>query len=71
MADFETILGGIGLKVTPVALERAYEDSGSFLGRLWSQNRDVPVVEHVRAILAAVDAGLPARVPADAMTARS
>ena len=69
MADFETILGGIGLKVTPVALERAYEDSGSFLGRLWSQNRDVPVVEHVRAILAAVDAGLPARVPADAMTA--
>jgi len=69
MADFETILGGMGVKVTPVALERAYEDSASFLGRLWSQNKDVPVVEHVRAILAAVDAGLPARVPADTMTA--
>jgi putative hydrolase of the HAD superfamily len=69
MADFETILGGLGVKVTPVALDRAYEDSASFLGRTWAQNRDVPVTEHVRAILAAVDSGLPARVPADTMRA--
>ena len=69
MADFETILTSLGVKVTPVALERAYEDSASFLGRTWAQNKDVPVGEHVRAILAAVDSGLPARVPADAMAA--
>ena len=69
MADFETILTSLGVKVTPVALERAYEDSASFLGRTWAQNKDVPVSEHVRAILAALDSGLPARVPADAMAA--
>lgn len=69
MADFETILAGLGVKVTAVALERAYESSASFLGRLWAQNKDVPVTEHVRAILAAVDSGLPARVPPEAMTA--
>jgi putative hydrolase of the HAD superfamily len=69
MADFETILTGLGVKVTTVALERAYEDSASFLGRTWAQNKDVPVSEHVRAILAAVDSGLPARVPPEAMTA--
>ena len=28
MADFETILAGLGVKVTPIALDRAYEDSG-------------------------------------------
>jgi putative hydrolase of the HAD superfamily len=69
MTDFETILSGLGAKVTTVALERAYEDSAGFLGRTWAKNKDVPVTEHVRAILTAVDPGLPARVPVDAMTA--
>jgi HAD superfamily hydrolase (TIGR01509 family) len=69
MADFETILAGIGVKTSAAALDRAYEESGSFLGRLWAQNRDVPVVEHVRAILGAVDRDLPARVPADTLAA--
>jgi len=69
MADFETILGGIGVGVSAGALDRAYEASGSFLGRVWAEDKDVPVLEHVRALLAAVDRGLPARVPADAMTA--
>jgi putative hydrolase of the HAD superfamily len=69
MAEFETILAGIGVKVGAVALDRAYDESASYLGRLWSRNRDVPVVEHVRAILAAVDRDLPARVPADTLTA--
>jgi hypothetical protein len=27
MADFETILGGFGVKVTAAALDRAYDDS--------------------------------------------
>jgi putative hydrolase of the HAD superfamily len=69
MADFERILTGLGVKVTAVALDRAYEDSATFLSRLWSKNKDVPVAEHVRAILAAVDSGLPARVPPEAMAA--
>jgi HAD superfamily hydrolase (TIGR01509 family) len=69
MADFENILAGLGVKVTAVALERAYEDSTGFLGRLWAQNKDVPVTEHVRAILAAVDPQLPGHLPDEAMTA--
>jgi putative hydrolase of the HAD superfamily len=69
MADFERILIGLGVKTSAVALDRAYEASGSFLGRLWAQNKDVPVVEHVRAILATLDRSLPARVPADALSA--
>jgi len=67
--DFETILTGIGVKVTTIALDRAYEASGAYLGRVWSTNKDVPVMEHVRAILGAVDRRLPQRVPADVMTA--
>jgi len=69
MADFETILGGFGVKVAAAALDRAYDDSASYLGRLWAKNRDVAVDEHVRAILGALDGKLPARVPADVMRA--
>ena len=69
MADFETILAGIGVKVTSAALDRAYAESASYLGKVWAKNRDVPVTEHVRAILTAVDAKLPARVPADVLSA--
>jgi putative hydrolase of the HAD superfamily len=69
MADFESILAGMSVRTTPGALDRAYDASASWLGRVWAQNRDVPVTEHVRAILAALDAGLPDRVPADVMTA--
>jgi HAD superfamily hydrolase (TIGR01509 family) len=69
MADFETILAGIGVKVTSTALDRAYEDSASFLGKVWAKNRDVPVTDHVRAILTALDSKLPGRVPADVLSA--
>jgi putative hydrolase of the HAD superfamily len=69
MADFETILTGLGVKTGAGALDRAYEASASVLGRLWSQNKDVPVVEHVRAILGALDRELPARVPPEALSA--
>jgi putative hydrolase of the HAD superfamily len=69
MADFESLLAGMGVKTTPSALDRAYDASAAWLGRVWAKNRDVPVTEHVRAILAGLDAGLPDRVPADVMTA--
>jgi len=48
--------------VKRAALDNAYDASGAYLGRLWSTRRDVPVQEHVRAILAAVDTALPDRL---------
>jgi putative hydrolase of the HAD superfamily len=69
MVDFETILAGAGVKATPVALDRAYEDSATYLGRVWSKNRDVACREHVRAILGALDRHLSARLSEDTVTA--
>lgn len=63
MADFQMLLTAAGLSVSSSKLDRAYEESGAYLGRVWSTNRDVPVADHVRAILDAVDPGLPRRVP--------
>ncbi len=44
------------------ALERAYEASSVFLGRVWADKRDVSGDEHVRAILSAADPALPGRL---------
>lgn len=69
MADFEAILGGVGVSASAAALDRAYETSGAYLGRIWSTQRDVPVGDHVRAILAALDTGLPDSLPRDVTAA--
>src|SRR5439155_20295045 len=45
VADFETILAAAGVRARASALDRAYDESGAFLSRVWSQNRDVPVTE--------------------------
>ena len=50
------------MPVKRAALDRAYEASGAYLAKVWSTYRDVPVQDHVRAILAAVDRALPERV---------
>lgn len=55
LSGFEGILAEAGAKVSTSALDRAYEQSASALGRIWMQNRDVPVAQHVRAILDLVD----------------
>jgi putative hydrolase of the HAD superfamily len=68
VTDFEKILAAAGLRATGAALDRAYEESGSYLGRIWARHRDVPVADHVRAILAAVDPELPNRVSAEITT---
>jgi len=68
MTDFETILGAVGARVSAAALDRAYNESGTYLARVWSRYRDVPVDDHVRAILAALDPGLPRRMSAEVMT---
>ncbi len=62
MADFQTLLRAAGLPASASALDRGYEQSGAYLGRVWFTHRDVPVADHVHAILAAVDPGLPRRV---------
>jgi HAD superfamily hydrolase (TIGR01509 family) len=69
MRDFETILAGAGVRASAAALDRAYEESGSHLGRVWAKHRDVPVQEHVRAIVGAVDRALAERLPADVLAA--
>lgn len=69
MADFQTLLGAAGLSTSASALDRAYEESGAYLNRIWATHRDVPAVDHVRAILTGVDPGLPRRVPPALLTA--
>jgi HAD superfamily hydrolase (TIGR01509 family) len=69
LADFEPLLAAVGMPVSAAALDRAYEQSESYLSRIWATQRDVPVDDHIRAILAAVDPALPRRVPPALMTA--
>lgn len=69
MTDFEKLLKAEGVAVTPAALERAYEGSGEYLGRIWSRYRDVPAEAHVKAILDGIEPGLDARLPRSVLTA--
>jgi putative hydrolase of the HAD superfamily len=69
LADLESLLAAAGVTVSTSALDRAYEESGAYLNRIWATQRDVPVDDHIRAILAAIDPGLPRRVPPSLMTA--
>ena len=59
MRDFESILNGAGRRISRAALDRGYAESARLLRELWSKNRDVPVIEHVRAVLAGADRALP------------
>jgi putative hydrolase of the HAD superfamily len=67
MDDFEKVLAAAGLGVSRRALDAGYDASGSYLSRVWSDYRDVPVESHVSAILAASDRDLPRRVTAPVM----
>jgi putative hydrolase of the HAD superfamily len=69
LADFEAILAAAGIPVSMGALERAYRDSAAYLGQIWMQNRDVPVEQHVRAILAGLDAELAGRLAGETLQA--
>jgi putative hydrolase of the HAD superfamily len=69
LREFETILGAAGEEVSSAALDRAYENSAVYLSRIWAQQRDVPVVDHVRAILGGVEPRLPVRLSRDVLTA--
>ena len=69
MDDFDAILAEAGLPVSRRALDAAYETSASYLGRIWSDRRDVPVQDHVSAILAATDPDITRRVGPAVMAA--
>jgi putative hydrolase of the HAD superfamily len=69
LRDFETIFIGIGVRVSRVALDRAYEASAGYLGKIWATHRDVPVDDHVRAIVGAIDRDLAERLTADVVKA--
>lgn len=62
LADFENLLRVAGVQVSPEVLDRAYEESGRQIARIWLTGRDVPVQQHVAALLEAVDRGLPGRL---------
>jgi FMN phosphatase YigB (HAD superfamily) len=68
LADIASLLAAAGVTVSTAALDRAYDESGTYLGRVWATHRDVPVDDHIRAILAAINPGLPKRVPPTLMT---
>ena len=65
LADIDSLLRGEGHAFPMSRLERAYEDSGAYLRRVWAANRDVPVIEHVNALLRALDARLADGLRAD------
>src|SRR5437016_3695761 len=69
MAGFQDILLRYDVHYYSSQLARAYDASGDYLGRIWSTGRDVPVDEHVMAILRALDDDLPKRVTPDLMRA--
>ena len=62
MDDFEKILAAAGFRVSRRALDAGYESSATYLSRVWSGHRDVPVQNHVSAILATVDPEIPRRI---------
>jgi putative hydrolase of the HAD superfamily len=69
LAGFEKILRIAGLEVSRHALTRAYEASGRWLGRTWRTRCDVPVSQHVSALLEALDPALPERIAPNLLAA--
>ncbi len=69
LIDFDEILRGAGRSFSMAALDRAYDDSGAYLRRVWEGNRDVAVVEHVKAILRGLDTKLADTAGADLLEA--
>src|SRR4029450_9904544 len=83
LADIESLLAAAGVTVSTAALDPAHDEAGAQLKpirgphpgagasptRTRAPHRDVPVDDHIRAILTAIDPGLPKRVPPSLMTA--
>jgi len=69
IAEFATILTAADCAVKRTDLERAFGRLAAHLTEVWTQGRDVPVDEHVRAILRDLGEDLVARLPAETMAA--
>ena len=69
VAGFEKILNAAGIPIDRRQLDQAYEASGRWLSRTWRRRQDVPAIQHVRAILEAVDPTLPERLTRQDLTA--
>jgi HAD superfamily hydrolase (TIGR01662 family) len=69
LAELQRILDGAGVAASADALDRGYRECAGFLSQLWLQNRDVPVEDHVRVILRAVDPDAPKHLPAETVQA--
>jgi len=69
LSGFARLLAEAGVPATEEMLDRGYRDSAAFLAQLWLQSRDVPVEDHVRVILLAVDPELPRRLPPETLRA--
>jgi HAD superfamily hydrolase (TIGR01509 family) len=69
LRDFENILAGAGTPVSGAALDRAYEASAVHLSRIWAKHRDIPVADHVRAIIGSVSSALATRLASDVLAA--
>ena len=68
LQDFETLLRGAGVEVPRRVLDRAYEESLRQIAEVWRTHKDVPVRQHVVALLEAVDPELPPRLGAGLMS---
>jgi putative hydrolase of the HAD superfamily len=69
LAGFAKILNAAGIPIPRRELDQAYEASGRWLSHTWRKRRDVPVRQHVCALLEAVDATLPERLTAKELSA--
>lgn len=67
LAGIETILKEAGVSVFPRDLDWAYDESGRRLVKIWQTCRDVPVRDHVTALLGALDPELSARLAPEAI----
>jgi putative hydrolase of the HAD superfamily len=67
LAGMQAVLAGAGIVVSLDQLDRAYDETGHRLGRLWQVNRDASVREHVGIMLEALDATLPDRLRPETM----
>ena len=69
LAGIERILTTSGVQVARSDLDQAYWESGRRLGRIWQRCRDVPMSQHVIALLEALDSTLPKRLSPDVLAA--
>ena len=67
VAGMASVLARRGEDVPGRVLDDAYGAAGRHLARLWQRGRDLSVRGHVLAVLEAVDASLPERLPAAAV----